>query len=221
MKLSYVFWIVSLSVLLALILPYLYQIGSIIFFPNNVSILRQLEIYKWLGVGIAIYSILHHFSKKNIIWFETFSHEMTHIIVALFFGKRIHSFRADEGSGAIFTSGHKRMDDLPISLAPYCLPIFTYLLLSLRCLLNDNMVWVYDIILGASICFHFFCFKNQTGNYQTDINQYPLILSYLYILTALIINICIILVAFFPQYNVYTSAWRLIKAVYSNFIYLL
>ncbi len=221
MKLSYVVWIVFLSVLLVLILPYLYQIGSIIFFSNNVSILRQLEIYKWLGVGIAIYSILHHFSKKNIIWCETFSHEMTHIIIALIFRKRIHSFRADEGSGAILTSGHNSIDDLPISLAPYCLPIFTYLLLSLRCLLNDNMVWGYDIILGASICFHFFCFKNQIGNYQTDINQYPLILSYLYILTALIINICIIAVAFFPQYNVYTSTWRLFKAVYSNFIYLL
>ena len=104
----------------------------------------------------------------------------------------------------------------PMALAPYCLPIFTYLLLSIRCLMDFHGMWIYDVIIGMTICFHFFCFKNQTGSYQTDINQYPLSFSYLYIITALLINFCVIWVAFFPQYNVYTSFWRLVTSVWEN-----
>lgn len=209
---------VLLSILLLLTIPYAVKIIGIILFPDRIGVLRQLSIYQWVGVGIAAFTVIHSVVKKNMTWLETFSHELTHIVVALLFFRRVHSFHAEEGSGVVYTSGKHEYALAPMALAPYCLPIFTYLLLSIRCLMDFHGMWIYDVIIGMTICFHSFCFKNQTGNYQTDINQYPLSFSYLYIVTALLINFCIIWVAFFPQYNVYTSFWRLVTSVWDNCI---
>lgn len=217
-KSTYIISMVLLSILLLLAIPYAVKIIGIILFPDRIGVLRQLSIYQWVGVGIAAFAVIHSVVKKNMTWLETFSHELTHIVVALLFFRRVHSFHAEEGSGVVYTSGEYEYALAPMALAPYCLPIFTYLLLSIRCLMDFHGMWIYDVLIGMTICFHFFCFKNQTGNYQTDINQYPLSFSYLYIVTALLINFCIIWVAFFPQYNVYTSFWRYLSSVWENAI---
>ena len=213
-KTVYIIGAILLCILLALTLPYAVKVVGIIVMPQRISILRQLAIYQWVAVGIVAFALIHHFVKKNMTWLETFSHELTHIIVALLFFRRIHSFHAEEGSGVVYTSGEHEYGMAPMALAPYCLPIFTYLLLSIRCLMDFHGMWIYDILIGMTICFHFFCFKNQTGSYQTDINKYPLWFSYLYIGTALLINFCIIWVAFFPGYNVYTSFWRYLTSIW-------
>ena len=215
-KTTYIISVVLLSLLLLLTIPYAVKIFCIILFPQRIDVLRQLSIYQWVAVGVVAFAIIHSVVKKNMPWLETFSHELTHIFVALVFFRRVHSLRAEEGSGVVYTSGEHEYGLAPMALAPYCLPIFTYILLSVRCLMDFHGMWIYDILIGMTICFHFFCFKNQTGNYQTDINQYPLSFSYLYIVTALLINFCIIWVAFFPQYNVYTSFWRYVTSVWSN-----
>lgn len=215
-KCTYIISMILLSVLLLLTIPYAVKIIGIILFPDRIDVLRQLSIYQWVGVGIAAFAVIHSVVKKNMTWLETFSHELTHIVVALLFFRRVHSFHAEEGSGVVYTSGKHEYALAPMALAPYCLPIFTYLLLSIRCLMDFHGMWIYDVIIGMSICFHFFCFKHQMGSYQTDINQYPLSLSYLYIVTALLINFCVIWVAFFPQYNVYTSLGRLVTSVLEN-----
>lgn len=217
-KTTYITSMVLLGILLLLTIPYVLKIIGIIILPKQISILRQLAIYQWAGVGILVFAIIHAVVKKNMTWMETFSHELTHIVVALLFFRRVHSFHAEEGSGVVYTSGNSSYPHVPMALAPYCLPIFTYLLLSIRCLMNFHGMWIYDILIGMTICFHFFCFKNQIGKYQSDINQYPLSFSYLYIVTALLINFCIIWVAFFPQYNVYTSFWRYVTAIWSNLV---
>ena len=215
-KTTYFISMVMLSVLVLLTIPYALKILGIIFFPQRIGILQQLSIYQWVGVGMFAFAIIHSVVKKNMTWLETFSHELTHIVVAFLFFRRVHSFHAEEGSGVVYTSGKHEYALAPMALAPYCLPIFTYLLLSIRCLMDFHGMWIYDVLIGMSICFHFFCFKNQTGSYQTDINQFPLPFSYLYIFTALLINFCVIWVAFFPQYNVYTSLWRLVTSIWNN-----
>lgn len=215
-KSTYIILMVLMGILLLLTIPYAVKMLGIILFPQRIGILRQLSIYQWVGVGILAFAIIHSVVKKNMVWLETFSHELTHIVVAFLFFRRVHSFHAEEGSGVVYTSGKHKFGLAPMALAPYCLPIFTYLLLSIRCLMDFHGMWIYDVLIGMSICFHFFCFKNQTGSYQTDINQFPLPFSYLYIFTALLINFCVIWVAFFPQYNVYTSLWRLVTSIWSN-----
>ena len=218
-KSTYIILMVLIGILLLLTIPYALKMLGIIFLPQRVGILRQLSIYQWVGVGILAFAIIHSVVKKNMTWLETFSHELTHIVVAFLFFRRVHSFHAEEGSGVVYTSGKHEYALPPMALAPYCLPIFTYLLLSIRCLMDFHGMWIYDVLIGMSICFHFFCFKNQTGSHQTDINQFPLSFSYLYIFTALLINFCIVWVSFFPQYNVYTSLWRWVTSVWSNGVY--
>lgn len=220
-KSTYIISMVLLSVMFLLTIPYAAKIIGIILFSNRIGVLRQLGIYQWVGVGIAAFAVIRAFVKKNMVWLETFSHELTHIVVALLFFRKIHSFHAEEGRGVVYTSGKHEYALAPMALAPYCLPIFTYLLLSIRCMMDFHVMWIYDIIIGMSICFHYFCFKHQIGNYQTDINQYPLSFSYLYIVTALLINFCVIWVAFFPRYNVYTSFWRFVTSVWENGVYVI
>ena len=217
-KKSYILWIGILVVLMLLMMPYVWNILKVVFFSKQISMWRQLQIYQWAAIGIILFSIFHHFVKKNMKWLETFSHELTHTVVALLFMRKIHGFHAENGHGVVYMSSTISYGKVPISLAPYCLPIFTYLLLSIRCLMNFHGMWLYDILIGITVAFHFFCFKNQMSRQQPDINQYPLSFSYLYIITALTMNFCIIWVAFFPQYNVYTSFWRLVKAIWGNLV---
>ena len=208
-RLNYAVWSIILVLLLALSIAYLWQISIILLVPNRVSVLQQLSIYQWVAIGNILYMVVNRFVKRNIRFLETFSHELTHSIVAMLFLQNIHSLYAEEGSGRVITSANS-ISHVPIVLGPYCLPIFSYMLLLIRGIVADNNLWIFDIVIGISLSFHTFCFIKQTGNHQTDINQFKLWFSYLYIWTARLINLAIILVAFFPRYNVFTSLWRFI-----------
>lgn len=206
-----------LSILLALTLPYVWELFNTLVIKGFSIAPNPLHWYLWVAVGFVAFIIPKGiFFSKNILWLETFSHELTHIVVAMMFFRKVHSFHAEEGTGVVYTSGQASGMTAPMSLAPYCLPIFTYLLLALRCLISANGMWIFDILIGVTIAFHVNCFKHQTGNHQTDINRYPILFSYLYIYTARIINACIIIVAFFPAHNVFNSMWRLAVGIFDN-----
>jgi hypothetical protein len=217
-RISSIIWAVLLVVVAVLTLPYFPQTLSDVFLPRNASLWAQLGLYKWCAVGALGFLLLRPIVGKNITWFETFSHELTHAIVSLLFLRKIHGFHVEGSTGAVSTSGSNHYGFVPIALAPYCLPIFTYCLLSFRCLLVADSVWILDILIGVTLAFHIGCFKHQIGNHQTDINQFWLPFSYAYIVTAWVVNICIILVAFVPGYNVYTSLWRYLTALFHGFI---
>lgn len=226
-KATYTIWMIGLLILIALTTPYLWYILKVLFIPKNGDFWGQEKLYTWILVGIIVSFVLRKVLKNKSCFFETFSHELTHTIVALFFGRKIHSFHVeDSGAGMIFSSG-KSYSHIPVALSPYCLPIFTYLFLGLRCIVEYDSLWICDFFIGLSLYFHYHCFKSQIGNYQTDINQYPLSFSYTYIITAWLINICIILVAVFPNmnekkgifgYGVFSSFIRLLTEWWNNLI---
>ena len=216
---TYTIWTAILIVLLLLTFPHLLHMLGVIFVPRSISVMRQLTVFQWAAAGIALYTAIYQILKhsrstlfNNLLWFETFTHELTHTIVAIMLLREVHSFHTEKSSGFITSSG--RVDWLRpiVSLAPYCLPIYTYPLLALRSLMDFHGLWIFDIIIGMTIAFHAVNFWKDTNSRQTDINQFPLKFSYLYIPTALCINLVIIWVAFFPHYNVFTSFWRLVCA---------
>lgn len=217
-RIKYQLYTGGLVLLLIFLLPYIWKLLCILFFPSNISVFAQLELYNWVAIGIILTPFLGRLVKSNVLWFETLSHEFTHIVIALLFFRKVKSFHAGEENGVVYTSGVNQNGLIPMALAPYCLPIFTYLFLIVRTLVAFQGLWVIDIMIGISVAFHMGCFRHQTGKYQTDINQYPLYFSYAYIYVARLINGCIIAVTFFPHYNVFTSAWRLLCAIYGNFI---
>lgn len=154
-------------------------------------------IYKWVGVGMLGYfglSIIRIFNK-NLEWLRTFSHELSHTIVGMMFLRKIHSFEANIGEGEMSHSGGLRFGAIFISLAPYCLPIFTYLLLFLRELGAQNSLYIFDIMIGFTAAFHIGCFRRQIGRHQTDITSIGILRSYLFIFAMWTVNLTILLLS--------------------------
>ena len=154
-------------------------------------------IYKWVGLGMAIYFVLSiiRLFNKNLEWLRTFSHELTHTVVGLMFLRKIHSFEAGQGKGVMSPSGGLRFGTIFISLAPYCLPLFTFPLLLLRELSAANSLYIFDILIGLSLAFHIGCFRSQIGRHQTDITSVGVFKSYIFIFAMWIVNLTIILMS--------------------------
>ena len=211
---------VIFTILLVILLLLIGMVGYdciVYLFPKNRPRTWNLPVYQWTGVGIVAFWLLHLFINKNLKWFATFSHELTHTIVSLLFLRKIHSFQAGTETGEIYTSGNNSTL-IFVDLAPYCLPIFTYMLLGIRMMMVKDMLMYYDILIGLSIGFHFYCFKTQTGSYQTDINKHPLYFSYLYIVTALLFNVLVIIVSYWKGKNVFTAAWYVVTQMWEKVI---
>lgn len=170
-------------------------------FFSSIPILNQLEMYKWCAIGIALYITFYRWKGDKMSFIETDTHEHLHIWTAVLFNRKVHSLHAEQQSGVVYTSGTHTWTEIPVSLAPYCVPIFSFILLAFRWLLNFHGKWLFDILIGISLGFHYCCVKSQIGSHQTDINQYPLPFSYSYITTIWLINICLIMAAFFPNMN--------------------
>ena len=213
---QYIVFTTLLVILFFLIVMVGYEI-IIYLFPEGRPLTWNLPVYQWTGIGIVAFFVISRFFNKNLNWFSTFSHELTHTIVSIFLFRKIHSFQAGRGTGEISTSGNSNTLVF-VDLAPYCLPIFTYFLLGLRMMLVKNMLMYYDVLIGLSIGFHIYCFKTQTGNYQSDINKHPLYFSYLYIATALLFNLCVILVSYWNDKNVFTAFWYVLTQMWKTLI---
>lgn len=182
---------------------------------------RAYKAYLWFGIGAAAYFVLRlvPLLRRNEKWLQTFSHELTHTIVGMMFFRKIDSFQVKAaGTGMVSHSGKRQFGSLFISLAPYCFPVFTYFFMLLRLLGSEETYYVFDILIGLTAAFHFMCFWNQTGNYQTDIQGQGYVRSYLFIAAWRLFNATVILLTvrfgiggavtrIFPQYWHTLVAW--------------
>ena len=191
-------------------------LGVTEFIPAVKWAVSHYIIYKWVGLGVAIYfalSIIRLFNK-NLEWLRTFSHELSHTIVGMMFLRKIHSFEAGIGSGVMSHSGGFRFGTIPISLAPYCLPIFTYLLLFLRVLGAESSLYIFDIMIGVTLAFHIGCFRSQIGLHQTDITSVGAFRSALFIVAMWIVNLSVLLLSI--RYGVFKAFKELAIAYYDS-----
>ena len=218
-KTKYVLFTILLLLLSLAILATGWSIMASIFFPKRGSWLGNLQLYQWTAIGIILFLVVKRFLKENLMWFETFTHELTHTLIAILFFRKIHSFEAKNNSGQIMTSGNDNTLVF-VDLAPYCLPIYTFILLAIRSICYSPFLWCIDIIIGISIAFHINTFKKQIGNYQTDINKRPLYFSYTYITTALLFNLCVVIVSYWSTKNVFTALWFVCTGLWSHLIIL-
>lgn len=156
----------------------------------------HIEMYQWLFYGMGGYFIVSRlpFIRKNIEWMQTFSHELTHTIVGLLFFHKIYSFKAEQGTGMITHAG-RRFGGIFIDLSPYCLPIFTYILLLFRLMGDPSMMYLFDIFTGITLAFHISCFWKQTGLYQTDIQGQGYVRAFMFIIAGWIFNTSIVLLS--------------------------
>ena len=205
-KTAYFFWYLFLIAFTPLVLSEC-RIGAV---------WSDLANFIWLGVGFIAFFILNRFAGKNAEFFRTFSHELNHTVVGLMFFQRIESFQVkSSGEGAVWHERGGNISKVCVSLAPYCLPFFTYVLLVFRVIVRPEFLWVPDLLIGFSTAFYLVCFISQMSPVQTDINQFHYIFSYWYIIVFQVFNLCITFFALLPEQNVFlafkhffTSYWQ-------------
>ena len=93
---------------------------------------------KGLICGFAAYAIFLLFliSPKichNLTRFMQFTHELTHTLIALLFFRRIEEFVVSRRDCHVHYQ-RTRFGYVPITLSPYCIPIYTFMLFPFRCL---------------------------------------------------------------------------------------
>lgn len=177
--------------------------------------------YLWVAVGSAVFPLMNKYFVKNMKIVKTFTHELTHAVVAIMLFRRVHWFKAEEGKGGeIGSSGSGKFHFFEV-LAPYCFPIYTFPLMMLRCIVIPDYYPIIDIIIGFSIGLHIICFKEQTGSFQPDIQRYPLWLSFSFIAFMLIFDISLVLTSYLPSVNFFgafvqfgTDFWKYICAIF-------
>lgn len=185
------------------------------FLPVAVGVYDHIKLYQWLIYGFAAYFIFRKlkFYARNEEWLQTLSHESSHAVVGMMFLHKIHSLNTtDSRGGVIYHSGN--VGNLFISLAPYCLPVVTYVMMFLRLLGDAQMFYIFDLIIGFTLAFYVVCFWRQTRPYQTDIINIGYLRSTLFILTAWLFNATMILLT--VRVGIYEAFLAVVKLYWTR-----
>ena len=127
-------------------------------------------------VPLALTLIIPRF-KHNLAWMLKFTHELTHTLVALLFFRKIHEFVIKDGDCYASSLPLKIKDRpitfgyVPITLSPYCIPIFTFMLFPFRFAGDGHYMIVFDALIAFTYAFHVHAFIMQTRYYQSDIEN--------------------------------------------------
>ena len=129
--------------------------------------------YVGLLAGFATYLIFLIFSviprvKHNLNWFMKFTHELTHTLVALVFFSKIHEFVVRNRECNVYYEAHP-FAYVPITLSPYCIPIYTFMLFPFRFAGDSHYMIIFDVLIAFSYAFHAHAFIKQTRFSQPDI----------------------------------------------------
>ncbi|MDE6310848.1 MAG: hypothetical protein K2L96_03420 [Muribaculaceae bacterium] len=164
--------------------------------PAITGLIDGWKDYLWFAAGALLYLGLRQlkFFGKNESWMQVFSHELSHTAVSLLFLHKIDSFTASSRRGKVSYRG-SNVGDLFISLAPYCLPLATYILLLLRLLSTQESMYIYDILIGFTASFYICSFVAQTGTHQSDITDQGTVRAFMFIVAAWIFNATIVLLS--------------------------
>ena len=115
--------------------------------------------------------------KHNLAWMLKFTHELTHTLVALLFFRKIHEFVIKDGDCYASSLPLKIHNEtitfgyVPITLSPYCIPIFTFMLFPFRFAGDGHYMAVFDVLIAFTYAFHVHAFIMQTRYYQSDIEN--------------------------------------------------
>lgn len=143
---------------------------------------RSLQLFL-LGFGIFI--PVWFIWVRHSDFLNTFEHEVTHMLVGLLMLKRPRKLHVTHGAG-----GHvliQGSNNFIITLAPYFLPTFSYLLLFIYPLLADIYRPHFYVTLGLTTSYHVFSTWQETSLVQTDIHANGVVFSLMFIIAANII----------------------------------
>jgi hypothetical protein len=182
------------AVLLLGLLP-----GSLDAFLAGGSALIHSRCLWPFAAGFAVGLVVEQLLLSRLPGLDTFEHELTHVIAAWLFLRRVTGFKATwrRGGHMSHTSGFGGgLGDDFIGMAPYVLPTFTLLLVIPRPLLPTPFLPWYDATVGFTFSCHLLSNIRETrsqwhrgwfrsagsGEYvQTDLGRRGLAFSFIYV----------------------------------------
>lgn len=165
--------------------------------------------YFGLFAGFGAYFIYFLFMfipkvRHNLNWIMKFTHELTHTLVALVFFAKIHKFIVMERECSVYYES--KVGYVPITLSPYCIPIYTFMLFPFRFAGDNKFMIVFDFLIGLTYAFHVHSFIKQTRYTQSDIKGCGLALSTTFIT---FVHLCVLsLIAAIPRSGVLLAIYR-------------
>ncbi len=182
--------------------------------------LNRFELYGFAAffVFLAITSAFRKLKLSgtiysNLRWAVRYTHEITHALFAFLFFRKIHRLNVDSrNSHVLYDNGS--LGYLSITLSPYCVPIFTLMMLPWRFTVPDTgfklklFLLVIDTLIGFTYAFHVWCWCRQTRHYQTDITGPGTVRSFLCIAFVQKVNLSLILLT--PRAGVANALYRVL-----------
>jgi len=156
------------------------------------------SVYIWFTLGMVAYVIIlglnESLFKINSKLIRTFVHELTHTLFAWMSFREVRNFRVSHYRGGQVTivGGTNML----IMLSPYCIPIFTLILLLVKPFLLTQFAPLIEVGIGLTYLFHLHTNVLQTGIHQTDITKYPLLTSFSFIALFQILFAGVVLLSF-------------------------
>ena len=120
--------------------------------------------------GLFLVSMIVPRMRHNLNWFMKFTHELTHTLVAVLFFAKIREFVVkDRDCYVNYKAGP--IGYVPITLSPYCIPIYTFMLFPFRFAGDSHYMIAFDALIAFSYAFHVHSFIKQTRFRQPDIEN--------------------------------------------------
>ena len=134
---------------------------------NYVGLLVGFVAYVAFVIVLATLRISH-----NLNWFMKFTHELTHTLMALLFFKKINEFVVKGRECYVnYRLGKLGVGYIPITLSPYCIPIYTFMIFPFRFAGDGDYMIFFDALIAFSYAFHLHSFIKQTRFTQPDIEN--------------------------------------------------
>lgn len=134
---------------------------------NYVGLLAGFVMYIALAITLTTLRISH-----NLNWFMKFTHELTHTLIALLFFKKINEFVVKGRECYVnYKVGKYGIGYIPITLSPYCIPIYTFMIFPFRFAGDYHYMIFFDALIAFSYAFHLHAFIRQTRFTQPDIEN--------------------------------------------------
>lgn len=136
---------------------------------------RHTGNYVGLSAGFVAYGLFMLFMflskvKHNMNWLMKFTHELTHTLVALLFWRKIYEFVVRGRECYVFYE-KGRIGYVPITLSPFCVPIYTLMIFPFRFTGDSHYMIIFDALIAFTYAFHMHLFIKQTRFSQSDIRN--------------------------------------------------
>ena len=134
---------------------------------NYVGLIVGFIVYALFALTLTSLKISH-----NLNWFMKFTHELTHTLVALLFFKTISEFVVRGRECYVnYRVGKYGLGYIPITLSPYCIPIYTIMIFPFRFAGDAHYMIIFDALIAFTYAFHLHSFIKQTRLTQSDIEN--------------------------------------------------